>query len=147
MAGRGWKQKCTCCSCLSPAQILENCTRPFRQSYQQQQSRCKRRSPWENFQMSTSPTLYWDEELKETGEDWPENQENLLLHCPSNTQYGWITAWRQWLPQSCFSLRVYDDNLTHDISWHDVAVESPTLAPRVHFYLNSMRPTQTNVWL
>lgn len=56
-------------------------------------------------------------ELKETEEDWPEKQENSLLsYAPFKFQYDWITAWRQWCSQSCFSLRVYNDSLSQDNS-------------------------------
>lgn len=88
------------------------------------------------------------QELKETEKDWPENHENSFLHnVPFKYRYDWITAWRQWLSQSCFSLRVYNENLTQDNSWYIMAMELFTPALSVPLFLNSMSPPQTNACL
>ena len=84
-------------------------------------------------------------ELKETEEDWPETQEDSLLpYVLFKFQYDWITAWRQWCSQSCFSLRVYNDNLSQDNSWHVMAMESFTQELSANFFLSSTSQTQTN---
>lgn len=135
----------TLCFSLSPAQTLEIHTRPF---------------PSEQ-----STAAVHTEAQKSMGESWGEHKSCPLLRWEVEGNIRGLTR-KPWkfipppLPfeisgicmtdyslelifrQSCFSIRIYNDDLTQDNLGRVLALESATLALSVHFSLNSMWPKQ-----